>query len=65
MTKCFCDRCNKELDYGELRYVALIFHDLTDNESVPENWEFCKECASSIKHAIAFNIAQYKREGKR
>lgn len=65
MKKCFCDRCGRELDYEKMNYVSLMIDDFADKESPCESWEFCQECASSIKHAIVFDIAQYEREGKR
>lgn len=64
MKKCFCDRCGKELDYYDMNYVGLSVTDYGNKKDDGEHWDFCQVCASSIKHAIVFDIAQYERKGK-
>ena len=64
MKKCLCDRCGRELDYYGMNYVGLSITDYGNKEDDGDYWDFCQDCASSIRHAIVFDIAQYEREGK-
>lgn len=64
MKKCFCDMCNKELDYKNMNYVGLSITDYGNRNDDGDYWDFCQECASRIKRAIVYNIMQYEREAK-
>lgn len=57
MIKLFCDRCGKELDNENMNYVGLSINDYADDNKDLEHWDFCHECASSIKHSMVKNIA--------
>ena len=59
MTKMFCDRCGKELDAKNMKYVGMSINDYADDNSELEHWDFCHECSSSIKHSMLKNIADY------
>ena len=60
MLKMYCDRCGKELDQANMKYVGLIINDYGDDTSDLEHWDFCKECAGSIKHSMIRNIYDYE-----
>ena len=60
MLKMYCDRCGKELDQANMKYVGLSINDYGDNTSDLEHWDFCKECAGSIKHSMIRNIYDYE-----
>lgn len=60
MLKMYCDRCGKELDQGNMKYVGLSINDYADDTSDLEHWDFCHECAVSIKYSMKRNIYDYK-----
>lgn len=61
MLKMYCDRCGKELDQANMKYVGLSINDYGDDTSDLEHWDFCQECARSIKHSMIRNIADYEQ----
>ena len=67
MTKLLCDRCGKELDHKNMKYVGVIFHNYyaEDPDTGYEAWDFCHECAFSIKQSIVRNIAEYDNSVKK
>lgn len=62
MTKTFCDRCKKELDEKNMKFVGLAINDYSDYDSPAEHWDFCHECALSVKQSMIKNIVDYEKE---
>ena len=62
MIKFFCDRCGEELDHENMKYACVSFKDYESNTTGLETWDFCHECASSIKHSMVKNIAEHNKE---
>ncbi len=60
MMKLFCDRCEKELDYKNMKYVGMSINDHGDDEVDIEHWDFCYECAAVIKHILKKNMGAYR-----
>lgn len=56
--KIVCDRCGKEIDIVNSDCVGLTIDRHDGDEQ--EKWEFCKECAFKVKHAIIKNIYDCK-----
>ena len=54
--KYFCDRCNKELDGKNMDYVSIMIDNFSDDNSESEHWQFCNECALSVKRSMIKNI---------
>lgn len=62
MTKLLCDRCGKECNiYKNMKYVRVVIENVYDEDSDTgyETFDFCNECAFSIKQSIVRNIAEY------
>ena len=56
-TKVYCDRCENELDMDSGKYVHVYFMNFEDKT---EDYDFCIECAESIKRSMMKNIFDYK-----
>lgn len=63
MFKLYCDRCGKQLDNKNMKYVSMTIRDYEDDENY-ETWEFCHDCSLSIKRIILKNIAECEDKNK-
>ena len=53
MRKLYCDRCKKEMDLQKENDIHVWF---AFPNGQTEEWDFCEECAMSVKRSIVKNI---------
>ena len=48
--------------YADKGYYVKYCNDYSDYDSPAEHWDFCHECALSVKQSMIKNIVDYEKE---